>query len=191
METNEIKLVDELVSDYPPLKRLGVLVRRTRLKSGKNLDVVVEDLKDDGFSKSMLSSVESGRLPLSWEQIDILCDYFGVHPEAFRGALVGWHRAIWMEKKPGVRLAEQFEKVSKVPSEYDQAELVSALENAISTMGIAQGVMEKMARIVRHFSSFQRDAVMAAEVSLLLGSSQNFLLSVLENPTVSIPEDGD
>lgn len=181
------------VSEYPRQVRLGMLVRRARLNAEKTLQDVAAALSDDDFDKSMLLSVEAGRLPLSWEQIDAFCDYFKVDPKAFQDALVDFHHAIWEdgegEGEP-VKLVEQNELVAQVPIHYDQVELVLALRNAVSTMDVAQGILAKMNRIVRHLEEHQNDAKMAAQAVELLRASQNYILAMLES-TKDLSEVGE
>ena len=60
--------------------RLGTHFRRQREALDKTLKQVEADLKDAGFSASMLSRIENGETALELDQILKLCSYYGLDP---------------------------------------------------------------------------------------------------------------
>jgi transcriptional regulator with XRE-family HTH domain len=173
--------------------RLGTLIRRARLKKGKNLRETAEALD---VSNVMLGEIERGRRPASWEMVEEICDYLDVlDPSIFHAALTQFHHEVWSGDRPKVILEEQTEKLSSIPIDRDPVELVVALQGAISSMDIAKGVLERTCRIIRHPNcgskpyEFVRDAEIAAHASMLLEASMSVARCVLNNPASELPQD--
>lgn len=168
------------------------MIRRARLKAGKNLRETAEALE---VTHVVLGEMERGRRPCSWEQVEVLCEYLDVpNPEMLHAALTQFHHDIWSgQKGPKVILEEQLERVASVPLDYDMVELVAALRSAITSMDIGKGALERACRIIRHPDcgsvpyEFVRDAEMTAQASMLLEASMNVARRVLENPPEPIP----
>jgi|GEM_PF-1048502 len=181
------------ILEIPPRMRLGTLIRRARIRAKKSLQEMADVLSEDGFTPVVLGEVERGKRPVSWDQVDSICHYLDVNPEIFHQALMQFHHEIWSGQKVAkVVLEEQIEKVTSLPLNYDTVELVSALRNAISSMDIGKGALERASRIIRHSScggpfEFVRDAEMAAQASVLLDSSMHIAQVILENPPEAVP----
>jgi len=136
---------------------------------------------------------------MSWEQMETLCEYLEVSdPTVFHEALIQFSHDLWAGKPSGrVMLEEQTEKMTSIPLDYDEVEVVAALRNAVSSMDIARGALERAHRIIRHPScgstpyEFLRDAGMAARASLLLAASIGVAQRVLESTPITIPDSDD
>lgn len=193
----EFELEEKPINAYPLGMRLGAMVRRSRLRSGKTLQQVVEALVDDGFTKDMLVNVERGRLPLSVEQVESFWDFTGhqYSLEEMQSALVDFHRSVWMKQSGELkRLVEQTEKVTTLSPQYDQTELLMALKMAISTMDTASWALSRTMRLLRSMSLFNRpelnrDVEMAASGVFVLDATKQHILTLLENPPESLPDD--
>lgn len=168
-------------------------MRRARLRAKRNIRETAEALE---VSHVVLGEIERGRRPLSWEQVETLCQYLDVpNPELWHAALTQFHHEIWSgQKGPGVILEEQIEKVASLPLDCDVVEVVAALRSAISSMDIAKGALERANRIVRHPNcgsypgEFVRDSETMAQASLLLEASMSVAQRVLKSPTQPLPE---
>lgn len=168
-------------------------MRRARLKAKRNLRETAEVLE---VTHVVLGEIERGRRPLSWEQVETLCQYLDVpDPERLHAALTQFHHEIWSgQKGPGVILEEQIERVASLPLDCDVVEVVAALRSAISSMDIAKGALERANRIIRHPNcgsypyEFVKDSETMAQASLLLEASMSVAQRVLSSPSQPIPE---
>ena len=161
--------------------RLGRLFRQFREGAGQSLRATVEALPSVE-SPVMLGEIERGQRPASAEQIQEFCNFIGVGTEAFYRAATDFHRSIWEPRKHLLELGEQIAKVSSTGPVYDQQELVSALNHAISSMSVATDVLARCARILIHTEDSIPEGQLAASAGATLESAMRFARCVLGNP---------
>jgi len=182
---NQSELISEKpISEFSPRMKFGTLIKRARRRRKKMLRDVAEQID---VTAMVISEVERGHRPLSWESVEIICGYLEVPDiEIFQQALMEFHYWVWNEKKEFV-LSEQTEQVSSIFPQYDIVELVTAMKGNISTMDIAKGALERANRVMR-VSGYEKDAEMCAQALLLLDASAQVSLGLLENPPDPLPD---
>lgn len=163
------------------ITRFGQLVRDARLRAGKTLADIEESLGDEGLTRGVVASVERGRRPMTWAQMQAFCHLVGVLDRGeFERALVEYHHTTWEAREESVKVTEQTADARTVPSGRDVVELVEALRSAISSMDVAAGTIERlMAAAGAGEAWWGRDGDMAKQAVMLLQASRQWALQVL------------
>lgn len=163
------------------ITRFGQMVRDARLRAGKTLADVEESLIDEGLTRGVMASVERGRRPMTWAQMEAFCHFVGVVDRGqFGPALVEYHHTTWEAREESVRVTEQTADARTVPNSRDVVELVEALRSAISSMDVAAGTIERlMAAAEPREALWGREGDMAKQAVMLLQASRRWALQVL------------
>lgn len=171
----------ESIEDEETRCRLGRLFRQFREGAGQSLRDTVEALSSVE-SPVMLGEIERGQRLASAEQIQEFCNFIGVETETFCQSATDFHRSIWEPRKQLLELDEQIAKVSSTGPIYDQRELVSTLDYAISSMNVVSDILVRCSRILIREENTVQDGKLAMSANATLQSAIRLSQCVLNNP---------